>query len=52
MRIPFEPPYTKDDLVQLDQLHDEIGIGEQWRVSARRHEIEQTENEEVKRYGS
>lgn len=49
MRMPFNPPYTKEDLPQLDELHEEIGIGEQWLLSARRHEIEHTETEEVKK---
>lgn len=38
-RTPFDPPYTAEDLPQLDTLHDAAGIGEPWRDSERRAEI-------------
>lgn len=38
-RTPFEPPYTAEDLGQLDALHDAVGLGEDWRASERRGEV-------------
>jgi hypothetical protein len=48
VRKPFKAPYTKEDLPQLDLLHAEIGILDQWLASARRREIELTEPEKKK----
>lgn len=39
-RVPFDPPYTADDLDQLDALHEAAGVGTEWRTSDRRAEIE------------
>lgn len=39
VRIPFDPPYTKEDLPQLDILHDLVGLGEEWMKSDTRYEL-------------
>lgn len=39
MRIPFDPPYTKDDLPQLDKIFDAIGLGDFWMYSDARKDI-------------
>lgn len=39
MRVPLDPPYTKDDLSQLDALHDALGLGKVWMKSDKRYEI-------------
>jgi hypothetical protein len=38
-RIPFDPPYSKEDLPRLDALHEYIGLGDLWRHSEARLEI-------------
>jgi hypothetical protein len=35
-RLPFSPPYTAEDLPQLDVLHDLVGLGAEWRASSAR----------------
>lgn len=39
MRMPFEPPYLKEDLQQLDILHDQIGLSVEWLQSEQRHQL-------------
>lgn len=39
MRFPLDPPYTSDDIPQLDALHDAIGLGDIWRTSQKRYEL-------------
>lgn len=36
MRVPFDPPYTQEDLEQLDALHESVGLGEEWLKSEQR----------------
>lgn len=38
-RTPFDPPYTSEDLPQLDALHQVAGLGYLWLTSKRRAEI-------------
>jgi hypothetical protein len=38
-RDPFDPPYTKEDVPELDRRHKVIGLGEEWLSSDRRQEI-------------
>ena len=35
-RWPFEPPYTREDLPQLDRLHIIVGLGLEWIESKER----------------
>lgn len=42
VRWPFDPPYTADDLPQLDRQHRIIGLGAEWEASSRRAEIAAT----------
>lgn len=39
MRIPFDPPYTKEDLPQLDSLHAAVGLYDLWINSDARKEL-------------
>jgi hypothetical protein len=39
VRWPFTPPYTADDLPELDRLHRIIGLGSEWLASERRAEL-------------
>ena len=36
VREPFDPPYTKADLPELDRRHAVAGLSEQWHDSIRR----------------
>lgn len=38
-RIPLEPPFTADDIPQLDALHEEIEFGYDWLDSDQRANI-------------
>lgn len=38
-RMPFDPPYTVDDIPQLDELHKAVGLGSEWIASDRRAEM-------------
>ena len=39
IRLPFDPPYYRDDLPQLDALHNHIGLGPEWLASDARAAI-------------
>lgn len=39
IRQPFDPPYTRDDLPQLDTLHAAIGLGDEWLASEARANV-------------
>lgn len=41
-REPFDPPYTSEDVPQLDKLHYAVGIGEEWLNSEKREELLKT----------
>lgn len=41
-RVPFDPPYTWEDLPRLDELHNIVGLGKFWLASISRAEIEAT----------
>jgi hypothetical protein len=38
-RVPFDPPYTRNDVPELDRRHKAIGLGEEWLTSDRRQEL-------------
>jgi len=38
-RDPFDPPYTKEDVPELDRRHKAIGLGDEWLCSDRRQEL-------------
>lgn len=38
-RIPFTPPYTSDDLPQMDELMAAVGMDWQWRRSSARERL-------------
>lgn len=35
-RIPLDPPFTADDIPQLDEVHQAIDLGEEWLDSVQR----------------
>jgi hypothetical protein len=39
-QTPQDPSYTADDLPLLDTLHEAVGLGDLWKSSERRTEIE------------
>jgi hypothetical protein len=45
-RLPFDPPYTKEDLPQLDRLHRSVGLDQEWLTSTVRQAILEGEKEE------
>lgn len=45
MRTPFNPPYTADDIPQLDALHIITGLGKEWLESGTRERIVRTPTE-------
>lgn len=38
-REPFEPPFTRDDLPELDTRHQNIGLGREWFESEARADL-------------